>query len=127
VSTGSEVSVSMEAADVLLEKYGVQARVVSMPCMEVFDAQPMAYRLSVLVPGTPIMSVEAGSVQGWDKYSNVQFGINRFGESAPGKAVTELFQMTPAGVVERALKTIDFFKDGRTVWSPLKRPVEQVM
>lgn len=94
----------------LLSKHGVRANVVSMPCMEVFDVQPMAYRLSVLVPGMPIMLVEAGSTQGWDKYSHVQFGINRFGESAPCKDVFELFQMTPSGVVERALKTIDFFK-----------------
>ena len=126
VSTGSEVSVCMEAADILLEKHSVHARIVSMPCMEVFDAQPMAYRLSVLVPGMPIMSVEAGSTQGWDRYSHVQFGINRFGESAPCKDVFELFQMTPLGVVERALKTIHFY-NGRDLGSPLERPFEQVM
>ena len=127
VSTGSEVCVCMDAAGVLLEKHGIQARVVSMPCMEVFDTQPMTYRSSVLVPRIPILSVEAGSTQGWERYSNVQFGINRFGESAPCKDVFECFNMTPAGVVERALKTMDFFKDGRSVWSPLERPFEQVV
>ena len=127
VSTGSEVSVCMDAAGMLLEKHGVHARVVSMPSMEVFDAQPMTYRSSVLVPGIPIMSVESGSTQGWERYSNVQFGIDRFGERAPCKDVFEYFNMTHAGVVGRALRTIDFFKDGRKVWSPLERPFEQVV
>lgn len=98
-----------------------------MPCLEVFDKQPMTYRTSVLVPGIPILSVEAGSTQGWDKYSNVQFGINRFGESAPANVVLDYFQINAAGVVERAVKTIDFFRNGRMVWSPLERPFDQVM
>lgn len=127
VSTGSEVTICLEAAKILEKEHSIAVRVVSMPCMEVFDAQPMDYRLSILPPGQPILSVEAASTQGWDKYSHVQFGINRFGESAPCNDVFELFQMTPTGVVERAIKTIEFFGDSKSLRSPLERPFEQIV
>ena len=127
VSTGSEVSVCLEAVKLLRKENGVRARVVSMPCMEVFDAQSLAYRTSVLPAGTPIMSVEAASTQGWDKYTHVQFGINRFGESAPCDEVFELFEMTAAGVAERSLKTIEFYKGVKELKSPLERPFEQIV
>jgi transketolase len=82
VSTGSEVSICIEAAKVLDGK-GIKTRVVSMPCVEVFDAQPKEYRLSVLPDGIPSMSVEVMSTLGWEKYSHEQFGLNRFGASGP--------------------------------------------
>lgn len=62
VSTGSEVSIAVEAAG-LLEKDGVRTRVVSLPCWEVFDAQSEEYRLSVLRSGAPILSFEALTVR----------------------------------------------------------------
>lgn len=61
VSTGSEVAIALEAAN-LLEKEGKTVRVVSLPCFEVFDMQPREYRLSVLPDGAPVLSVEAMSV-----------------------------------------------------------------
>lgn len=67
VSTGSEVGLCLKAAQTLREEKSLLARVVSMPCQEVFDAQEKAYKLSVLAPRTPILSVEALSTQGWDK------------------------------------------------------------
>ena len=63
VSTGSEVGIAIEAAKIL-EKEGKRARVVSLPCFEVFDMQPREYRLSVLPDGAPVLSVEAMSVSG---------------------------------------------------------------
>lgn len=87
VSTGSEVSLSLETAKVLKEKHGLTARVVSMPCTEVFDAQSREYRLGVLPDGIPTMSFEAMSTLGWAKYSHEQFGLNRFGASGPYKDV----------------------------------------
>jgi transketolase len=62
VSTGSEVSIAVEAAG-LLEKDGVRTRVVSLPSWEVFDAQDEEYRLSVLRSGAPILSFEALTVR----------------------------------------------------------------
>ena len=87
VSTGSEVGICIDAAKLLKDKHSLSARVVSLPCFEVFDAQSKDYRLSVLPDGIPSMSVEAMSTMGWEKYSHEQFGLNRFGASGPYKDV----------------------------------------
>lgn len=86
VSTGSEVSIAIDAATAL-KSQGIVARVVSMPCFEVFDAQDKTYKLHVLPDGIPVLSVEALSTMGWERYSHEQFGLNRFGASAPYKDV----------------------------------------
>jgi transketolase len=86
VSTGSEVSLCLEAVKTLKEQ-GKTARVVSLPCVEVFDAQDKDYRMSVIPDGIPTMSVEVMSTLGWEKYSHEQFGLNRFGASGPYKEV----------------------------------------
>lgn len=83
VSTGSEVSLCLEAVKYLAEKNNVKARVVSLPCVEVFDSQPKDYKLSVIPGGIPSLSVEVMSTLGWEKYSHEQFGLNRFGASGP--------------------------------------------
>jgi transketolase len=86
VSTGSEVSLCLEAVKTLKDE-GITARVVSLPCVEVFDAQDKDYRLSVIPDGIPALSVEVMSTLGWEKYSHEQFGLNRFGASGPYKEV----------------------------------------
>lgn len=63
VSTGSEVSIALEAVEIL-EKAGLQVRVVSMPCFELFDQQTKEYQLSVFPDGAPIISVEAYTTMG---------------------------------------------------------------
>ena len=87
VSTGSEVSICIEAIKVLKDQHNLTARVVSMPCVEVFDVQPKEYKLSVIPDGIPAMSVEVMSTLGWEKYSHEQFGLNRFGASGAYKDV----------------------------------------
>ena len=87
VSTGSEVSICLEAVKYMKDNHSITARVVSMPCTEVFDAQPKDYKLSVIPDGIPALSVEAMSTLGWEKYSHEQFGLNRFGSSGPYKNV----------------------------------------
>ncbi|KAL9108487.1 MAG: hypothetical protein Q9227_006702 [Pyrenula ochraceoflavens] len=126
VSTGSEVSICIDTAQMLKEKHGVTARVVSLPCFEVFDAQSKEYRLSVLPDGIPSMSVEALSTMGWEKYSHEQFGLNRFGASGPYKDVYKKFEFTPEGVAKRALATIDFYKDVKPR-SPVNRAFQQLI
>jgi transketolase len=86
VSTGSEVSLCLEAVKTLKDQ-GITARVVSMPCTEVFDAQDKEYKLKVIPDGIPALSVEVMSTLGWEKYSHEQFGLNRFGASGPYKEV----------------------------------------
>jgi len=87
IATGSEVSLALEARE-KLEAEGVAARVVSMPCWELFDEQPQSYRDEVLPPAvTARLAVEAGVRQGWDRYvgsSGDVVCLDRFGASAPG-------------------------------------------
>lgn len=87
VSTGSEVCICVDAAKELEEKHGVKARIVSVPCFEVFDLQDKEYRLSVFPDGIPSLSVEAMSTMGWERYTHEQFGLNRFGASGAYKDV----------------------------------------
>ena len=87
VSTGSEVCICIEAVKYLKDKHNITARVVSIPCFEVFDAQSKEYRLKCLPDGIPTLSVEAMSTMGWERYTHEQFGLNRFGASGPYKDV----------------------------------------
>ncbi|HNE38017.1 MAG TPA: transketolase, partial [Microthrixaceae bacterium] len=86
VGTGTEVAVALEAAGLLAED-GRKVQVVSLPCWDRFDAQDEDYRRSVLPPGVPTVSVEAGVTLGWDRYADASVGIDRFGASAPGGVV----------------------------------------
>jgi transketolase len=105
LATGSEVSLALEAAE-KLKAEGVKARVVSMPCWELFDEQDEAYRNSVLPPQiTARVGVEAGIQQGWEKYIGAagQFvGMKSFGASAPGAALFKHFGFTVENVVAHA-------------------------
>ena len=104
IATGSEVWVTLEAGKTLQGK-GVRARVVSMPCWEIFDAQPQEYRDRVLPPTVrKRLAVEAGVPLGWHKYVGTEgeiHGIVRFGASAPYKDLAREFGYTPEKVVER--------------------------
>ncbi|MEM7191493.1 MAG: transketolase C-terminal domain-containing protein, partial [Pseudomonadota bacterium] len=109
IGTGSEVALCIEARE-LLAKENIQVRVVSMPCRELFEEQPEAYRVSVLPPEiTARVTVEEASPLGWDRYAGpdgVVLGIGTFGLSAPPKVVAEHFGFTPQCVVEAAKKAM---------------------
>ena len=83
IGTGSEVSLCLDAADAIRAS-GRSVRVVSMPSCDRFRSQTVAVRNSILTPGVPTVSVEAGSTFGWHEWSDRQVGIDRFGASAPG-------------------------------------------
>ena len=106
IGTGSEVSVCV-AAGALLGAEGVRARVVSMPCWTNFEAQPRTYIDSVLAPGVPCVSVEAGVTFGWRRWAEVNVGIDRFGASAPGEVVMDKLGINPSNVVEHARALLD--------------------
>ncbi|KAI9717654.1 MAG: hypothetical protein M1812_004599 [Candelaria pacifica] len=126
LSTGSEVSLCVDAVKYLKEKHNLTARLVSMPCFEVFDAQTKEYRLKVLPDGIPSMSVEVMSTLGWERYSHEQFGLNRFGASGAYKDVYKKFEFTPEGISKRAVATVDFYK-GAKVRSPINRAFQQII
>ncbi|KAH9951364.1 transketolase [Amylocystis lapponica] len=119
VSSGSEVSIVLEAAQ-KLKAEGIKARIVSLPCWSVFDQQPVEYRLSVLRSGAPILSVEALATLGWSKYSHEQFGLAGWGASGPYKEVYAKFGLTGPNIAVIAKKVVDFYKKkGGEVVSPL--------
>ena len=126
VSTGSEVGICVDAVKKLAEQ-GLKAKVVSIPCFEIFDAQSKEYRLSVLPDGIPSMSVEAMSTMGWERYTHEQFGLNRFGASGAYKDVYAKFEFTPEGIAKRAKLTVDFYKDVKNLRSPINRAFQQLI
>src|SRR5438874_7453759 len=106
IATGSEVHVALEAAQ-KLDEQGVHGRVVSMPCWELFEAQPSDYRDEVLPPDAKArLSVEAGVALGWKQWVGDEgdsISIEHFGASAPGNVVLEKFGYTADNVIARAL------------------------
>jgi len=101
VGSGSEVQHCLAAAATLAGS-GVRARVVSFPSWDRFEQQDQDYRTSVFPPGVPVLSIEAGSTFGWDRYADDAIGIDHYGASAPVAVVMEKFGFTPEHVVERA-------------------------
>jgi len=106
LGTGSEVQHCVGAAKTLAAS-GVQARVVSLPCWEWFGEQTDEYKASVLPPGLPVLSIEAGVTLGWERYADDSIGIDHFGASAPVDVVMEHFGFTADHVVERAQALLD--------------------
>ena len=101
VATGAEVHDALAAFDVLAAD-GIAARVVSMPSWELYDAQPAAHRQAVLPEGVPVVSVEAGVTQGWQRFADSSVGIDRFGASAPGNEVLEQLGISPQAIASAA-------------------------
>jgi transketolase len=111
IGTGSEVSLAVEAQQ-LLRARGVRARVVSMPCWELFEQQDRAYRDEVLPPAVRArVSVEAGVTLGWHRWIGDEgeaIGIDgRFGASAPGPIVMEKLGFTAEDVAQRTLAVVE--------------------
>ena len=108
-ATGSEVQLAMAAASVL-EAQGHGVRVVSLPCVERFLAQPAQFRDAVLPRGVPALGIEAGHPAGLATVLGPGaevHGITSFGESAPGPRLMKHFGFTVEAVVERALGMLD--------------------
>ena len=105
IGTGSEVSLCVNASEKLAQE-GIKARVVSMPCWELFDDQEPAYRDHVLPPGVRArVSVEQASTFGWSKFvgdRGTSIGMRTFGASAPLKDLIEEFGFTADRVAEAA-------------------------
>lgn len=109
IGTGSEVALCVAAYEALKQE-GVAARIVSMPSWDLFERQDQAYRDQVLPPGIAArVSVEAGSVQGWDRYVGLRgarIGMHTFGASAPYKDLLPKFGFTVEAVLAAAREQI---------------------
>ncbi len=104
ISTGSEVSLCVEAQKILKEK-GIDVAVVSMPCTLLFDKQPDGYQKSVL-GSAPKIAVEAASSFGWHKYADDVLGMETFGASGKGSDVYRLAGLTVDEIVKRVEKML---------------------
>ncbi len=109
VATGSEVSLALAARDDLAAD-GIGARVVSMPCSELFDRQPQSYRDEVLPPAVKArVAIEQASALGWARYvgdGGAIVAMNTFGASAPLKQLVEKFGFTPDAVSDVAREVV---------------------
>jgi transketolase len=109
LATGSEVHLALAARDELASE-GIGARVVSMPCWELFERQPREYRDTVLPPSVGArVAVEQASSFGWDRYvgnRGAVVGMHTFGASAPLKELQTKFGFTTASVADVARETL---------------------
>jgi transketolase len=102
IATGSEVSLALATARLMGDE---QVRVVSMPCWELFEQQPIEYR-SYVLPQAIVkrVSFEAGSTTGWQKYTGMNglnIGLDHFGDSAPAEVLADYYGFTPKKVAAR--------------------------
>jgi transketolase len=113
LATGTEVSLAMEARAKLAAE-GIGARVVSMPCWDLFEEQPEDYRKKLLGPGTVKVAIEAAAREGWDRYIGSELlgeggafiGMHSFGASGPYKDVYNKFGITADAAVAAAKKLL---------------------
>ena len=108
IATGSEVQLAIAARE-RLEEQGIRARVVSLPCWNLFDKQPDEYKETVLPPGIPMLAIEAGTSLGWRPYVGpgiATIGVDRFGASAPGETVLREYGFTVEHVIQKALSVV---------------------
>lgn len=109
IATGSEVALALKARE-KLQADGIPTRVVSMPCVELFEEQPEEYRHEVLPPSvTARLSIEAGVPQGWDRYVGPTghiVGLDRFGGSSPGDVAMKELGFNVENVVKLAREVV---------------------
>lgn len=103
-ATGSEVGIALKAKDILQDE-GVGTRIVSMPCWNLFEAQPDDYRSETIGTAPVRVAIEAGAKFGWERYignDGVFIGVSGFGVSAPYQDIYRHFGITPEAVVDAA-------------------------
>lgn len=108
IATGSEVHIARVAADILYEKHGVRAALVSMPCWELFEEQDESYRAEVL-GRAPRVAVEAAGRLGWDRWIGQRgafVGMAGFGASAPAPDLYKHFGITAEAIADAAMSLI---------------------
>ena len=107
-ATGSEVEIAI-LAQTKLHEIGIGTRVISMPCMELFDAQTTEYKNSILGNDSVKVAIEAGVKFGWEKYIGVDgifIGMHEFGLSAPGLELYKHFDITAQGIINKVLEQL---------------------
>ena len=109
LASGSEVNLAIEASH-KLAKDKIYSKVISVPCMELFDKQSKTYKNKILKKNKNKISIEAGSSDCWKKYvgeNGKNFGINEFGRSAPFKEIYKYFGLTKENITNKSKSLIN--------------------
>ena len=109
IASGSEVQIAIDAQKEL-QNGNISTKVVSMPCQELFDKQSKEYKEKIIEKNSIKISIEAGSIFGWEKYvgsDGISLGIRSFGKSAPLKKLYENFGLTSNNVTRIAKKMLE--------------------
>jgi transketolase len=109
IASGSEVQIAIEAQK-KLKNININSKVVSMPCQELFDKQSKEYREKIIDKKSIKISIEAGSVFGWEKYvglNGISLGMKSFGKSAPYKKIYKHFNLTSDNIVKLTRKMLN--------------------
>ena len=108
VASGTEVELALKVQDKLKEN-NIHSKVISMPCMELFDKQSEKYKKDLIEENSLVVTLEAGSISSWQKYiknKGLNLGIDQFGESAPYKEVYDHFNLNEHKIVNLIQKKL---------------------
>lgn len=105
IATGSEVEIALDVQKKLSDE-NIESKVISMPCLELFEKQSSEYKNKILGKNSFKVTIEAGVTMGWEKYSTngISFGINSFGKSAPYKQIYKHFGLTSENIFSEIRK-----------------------
>ena len=118
LASGSEVNLAIETS-LKLAKNKIYSKVISVPCLDIFDLQSKSYRKKILEESEFKISIEAGSTDCWKKYvgkNGTTFGIDEFGKSAPYKDIYKHFGLTAENISKKS-KNINKIKNGNKNWN----------
>ena len=90
-----------------LHEQNIESKVISMPCLELFEKQSKEYKNKILGKNSFRVTIEAGVTMGWEKYTSngISFGINSFGKSAPYKQIYKHFGLTSENIISEIKKS----------------------
>ncbi|CAI6093720.1 unnamed protein product [Clonostachys chloroleuca] len=115
IGVGAEMAFAVKTREVLAEKFGIKARVVSFPCQRLFEAQPAEYKRETLRyrSNAPRVVIEAYAVNGWERYADAGYSMSTFGKSLPGKDAYEFFGFNGEKIAPQVAKLVeDVRRDG---------------
>lgn len=112
IGVGAEMVFAVKTREVLKEKYGIKARVVSFPCQRIFNAQAIEYKREVLQyrSSAPRVVIEAYAVNGWERYADAGFSMASFGKSLPGKDAYKFFGFDESVIAPEVAKLVEEVK-----------------
>ncbi|KAF7622119.1 putative dihydroxy-acetone synthase [Aspergillus flavus] len=109
IGVGSEMGFAMQTRELLFKEHGIKSRVVSFPCIRLFEQQSREYKHSVLKPraGKPTVVIEAYPSYGWERYADASVSMNSFGKSLPSKEIYEHYGFSPESIAPKVKDLVE--------------------